>query len=228
MALDVRVPGAAQRVRGTEGGRQRDNASPSSRLTMRYTAVMFSAFRDLFHRPHPPAPPAQPSRRLVAETESEFFAWFHLESDGEPVLDDDGFRHRFRPLGEAFRPLVLLDVVTDVGDGIRFAHLCLDRSFVSGPENAFARDIAKSFLGWILDEAAQDQAAPLIANIGNLAAANRPVITAGELPQPPEDPTGAYAVFIGDADAAALVLGSAMLTLANVDGRLTIEVELLD
>ena len=42
------------------------------------------------------------------------------------------------------------------------------------------------------------------------------------------DPTGAYAVFTGDADAAALVLGSAMLTLANIDGRLTIEVELLD
>ena len=145
---------------------------------MRYNGVMFSAFRDLFHRPDPPVPPVQPSRRLVAERQSEFFAWFHLEADGAPVPEDEGIRHRFRPLGEAFRALVVLDVVTDAGDGIRSAHLCLDRSFVSGPENAFARDIAKSFLGWILDDAAQEQAAPLIANIGNLAAANGPVITA--------------------------------------------------
>ena len=186
---------------------------------------MFSALRDLFHRPHPPAPPVQPGRGLVAEKECEFFAWFHLEPDGEPVPDHDGIRHRFRPLGEAFRALVVLDVVTDAGDGIRSAHLCLDRSFVSGPENAFARDIAKSFLGWILDDAAEDQAAPLIANIGNLAAANAPVIRTDDLP-PPADPTGAYAVFTGDADAAALVLGSVMLTLANIDGRLTIEVVL--
>ena len=194
---------------------------------MRYNGVMFSAFRDLFHRPDPPVPPVQPSRRLVAERQSEFFAWFHLEADGAPVPDDEDFRHRFRPLGEAFRALVVLDVVTDAGDGIRSAHLCLDRSFVSGPENAFARDIAGSFLAWILDDAAQDQAAPLIANIGNLAAANGPVITADDLPLPPVDPTGAYAVFTGDADAAALVLGSTMLSLANIDGRLTIEVDLL-
>ena len=125
-----------------------------------------------------------------------------------------------------FRALTLLDVTVDAGDGIRSAGLCLDRSFVSGPDDAFARDLAKSFLEWVLDEAARQRAAPLIANIGNLAAANAPVITAQPLPQPPRDTTGAYAVFTGDADAATLLLGSAILTLVNHDGRLTIEVAL--
>ena len=186
---------------------------------------MFSAFRALLRRqpPAPDTPPGSRARKLAAEQQSGFFTWFHLEADGEPVPDEDGIRHRFRPLGEAFRPLVLLDVVTDAGDGIRFAHLCLDRSFVSGPDDAFARDIARSFLEWVLDDAARQQAAPLIANIGNLAAANAPVITAGPLPQPPRDATGAYAVFTGDADAATLLLGSAIVTLANHAGRLTIE-----
>ncbi len=196
---------------------------------MRYTGAMFSAFRDLFHRPHPQAPRLQPRRRLVAEQEPAFFGWFHLEPDGEPVPDDGGFRHRFRPSGDAFRALVVLEVRTDVTDGIRSAHLCLDRSFVSGPEEAFARDIAKSFLGWILDdEAAQERAAPLIANIADLARANGRIIAVADVPPPLADPTGAYAVFTGDADAAALVLGSAMLSLANIDGRLTIEAVLVE
>lgn len=183
---------------------------------------MFSALRSLFHRPPPPAPPASSGRTLAAELQREFFAWFHLEPDGEPAPAGDGQRHRFRPAGDAFRPLVALDVQVDSMGSMLSAQLCLDRSFVSGPDDAFARDLAKSFLAWILDDEAQAGAAPLIANIGDLAAARGPVITAGTPRQPPRDPTGAYEVFTGDGDAAALLLGSATLTLANADGRLTI------
>ncbi len=185
---------------------------------------MISAFRALFHRdsPAPPVAHAAPARRLATEQDCELFTWFHLEPDGQPVAGDGGVRHRFRPSGDAFRALVLLEVVTDAADGMRSAHLCLDRSFVSGPDEAFARDIAKSYLGWILDDEAQQEAAPLIANIADLAAANGAIIAAADLPSPPRDLTGAYAVFTGDADAAALLLGSATLSLANVDGRLTI------
>lgn len=189
---------------------------------------MFDTLRSLFHpQPSaPPVPPAPSGRRLDDEYEAEFFTWFHLEPDDAPVRDAAGIRHRFRPSGDAFRGLVVLDIITDDADGIRSAHLCLDRSFVSGPEDAFARDIAKSFLGWILDGEAQQEAAPLIANIGNLAAANAPVIAAEVSPLPPADTSGAYAVYMGDGDAATLMLGSAMLTLANAGGRLTIDAHL--
>ncbi len=192
---------------------------------MRYSGDMLSVFRSLFHH-DPPAPPvahAASTRRLGAGQDTEFFGWFHLGPDGEPVAEGDDIRHRFRPLGDAFRALVVVDVIANAADGIRSAHLCLDRSFVSGPDEAFARDIAQGFLGWILDEEAQERAAPLIANIGNFAAAAGPVITAGELPQPPADTSGGYAVFTGDGDAAALLFDTATLTLANIDGRLTIE-----
>ena len=127
---------------------------------------------------------------------------------------------------KSFRTLVALTVTVDAADGIHSAGLCLDRSFVSGPEDAFARDIAKSFLVWILDDDACSHAGPLIANIGNLAAANAPVITAQSLPPPEEDTSGAYAVFTGDGDAASLDLGSAALMLINAGGRLSIDVDL--
>jgi hypothetical protein len=113
-------------------------------------------------------------------------------------------------------------VTVDAADGIESADLCLDRSFVSGPDDAFARDLAKSFLGWILGDPAHEGAASLIANIGNFAVTNGPVITAQPPAPPAADTTGAYAVFTGDADAATLLLGPAILTLANHDGRLTI------
>jgi hypothetical protein len=189
---------------------------------------MFSAFRSLLNRQpsDPDTAPRSWARKLAAERESRFFAWFHLEADGEPLAESDWLRHRFRPAGDSFRALVVLDVTVDAGDGIRSAELCLDRSFVSGPDDAFARDLAKSFLEWVLDDAAREQAAVLIANIGNLAAASAPVIAAEPLPQPPRDATGAYAVFTGDADAATLLLGSALVTLANHGGRLTIEAAL--
>ncbi len=186
---------------------------------------MFSAFRSLFHH-HPAAPPVSPAasaRTLAAERDDAFFGRFQLEPDGEPAAEGGDICHRFRPSDEALRSLVVLDVLVDAADGIRSAHLCLDRAFVSGPDELIARGVAKGFLGWILDAAAQEQAAPLIANIGNLTAAADPVITSGDMPRPPADPTGGYAVFTGDRDAAALALGSAMLTLTNHAGRLTIE-----
>jgi hypothetical protein len=74
---------------------------------MGYTDVMFSAFRALLRRP-PPAPsnPFRPrARKLAAERNSPFFAWFHLEPDGEPAAAGAGLRHRFRPAGDSFRSL---------------------------------------------------------------------------------------------------------------------------
>ena len=186
---------------------------------------MFSAFRSLFHR-QPPAPPArqtQPARRFSVEQESDFFAWFHLEADGAPTVDGDDLSHRFRPAGDSFAALVAIEVVTDAIDGMRSARLSLDRSFVNGHENAFARDITKSFLAWILDEAARERAQPLIARIADLSKANGAVITAETPPPPADDASDAYAVFTGDGDAAFLDCGSATLTLTNAGGRLTIE-----
>lgn len=190
---------------------------------------MFSAFRSLFQRqsPAPSVAPALPARKLAAAIEAEFLTRFHLEPDDELTSVDAGIRHRFRPSGESFRGLVVLDVVTDAIDGMLSASLCLDRSFVSGPEEAFARDIAKGFLDWVLEDEAHERAQPLIAHIGNLAEANAPAMTAEPPPQP-RDASDAYAVFTGDGDVAALMLGATRLTLTNARGRLTIAAMLVE
>lgn len=183
---------------------------------------MLSSFRSLFQRQPSirPGRRSSPARKLEAEQASDFFVWFHIEADGEPEPEDAGMRHRFRPSGAAYRGLVALDVTADAGDGIRSATLCLDRSFVSGPEDAFARDLSKGFLAWILDDPAREQAAPLIASIGSPGTAGGPGATAQ--PLPPVATTDAYAVFTGDLDGAVLNLESALVTLSNEHGRLSI------
>jgi hypothetical protein len=176
---------------------------------------------------HPPSafarrfPPGRtPPRTLVAERKTHFFVWFHLEPADAPVTAGRPTWHSFRPSGPAFHPLVALDVGVDADSAIREARLGLDRAFIDGREDAFARDIAASFLRWALDAGAVERAGPLIASIADLSAANAPVVAAAMPPDPPADPTGAYAVFLGLRDAAALALGTAELRLAHFAGPL--------
>ena len=58
---------------------------------------------------------------------------------------------RFRPSGPRFRPLVELEVGLDSFGQIEAACLGLDRSFIAAaPIRPFARDIATSYLQWVL------------------------------------------------------------------------------
>jgi hypothetical protein len=88
-------------------------------------------------------------RRDDAER-TEFFAWFHLvevpdaghvDETGAPVVV-------YRPSGSRFRDLVTCEVTSEPDARMRRVCVTILGSFIADPENsAFARDIAKSFIG---------------------------------------------------------------------------------
>jgi len=156
-------------------------------------------------------------RSLSEERRGHFFSWFNLEPDGEPKPTGRDSCLSFRPLGPAFHALVRLDVMVRNGDRIVGSELWVDRSFVDGMQSSFARDIVASFLGWALKDEDAEAKNALIANIGDMSAANEPVITRMDaaLPKPPADRTGGYSVFTGRSELATLALGGADLTFRN-------------
>jgi len=97
----------------------------------------------------------------IAEAQAGgFFGWFHLAAvDDLAAIDDQAQEfagltwHRFRPSGSSFNSLVELAVGVDGDERISAACLGIDRSFIANARiRPFARDIAKSFLNWILPE----------------------------------------------------------------------------
>jgi hypothetical protein len=98
----------------------------------------------------------------------------------------------FRSSGPSFHSLVEVDVLTDQDGTIRAARIGLDRSFINDPgSGVFARDIAKSFLGWSVRDPSP-QIASLIANLADLSGAGATVIMRGSATPPPPDKTGLY------------------------------------
>jgi hypothetical protein len=159
------------------------------------------------------------ARRLLSEERrGHFFSWFNLQPDGEPKPAGRDACLSFRPSGPAFHALVRLDVVVRDGDRIVGTELWVDRRFIERTQSSFARDIVASFLGWALQDDDAEAKNALIANIGDMCAANEPVIMRADAapPKPPADRTGGYAVFGGAREFATLALGSADLTLRNV------------
>src|SRR5262249_35144586 len=159
-------------------------------------------------------------KTLSQERKGHFSSWFHLQPDGAPNPPAPGVtRQSFRPSGLAFQPLVKLDVLVSGAEEVAGAELWIDRHFVDGSNSAFARDIAASFLSWALGEERDDTARTLIANIGDMRAANEPVIMRADAvpPPPPHDRTGCYAVYLGQMPSAAIPLPHARLALENVE-----------
>jgi hypothetical protein len=160
-----------------------------------------------------------PSRKLADEQQSEFFTWFSLEPDGEPVQSAVRTTHTFRPSGPAFHSLVRLDIVTTAKtEAIGEVRLWVARPFIDGSSGAFARDIVASFLSWALKNESARAKDVLIANIGNMRAANQRVIMRADAapPEPADDTTGGYAVFMGQRDKANIAVGRMLVEAENV------------
>jgi hypothetical protein len=140
-----------------------------------------------------------PSRRVLdAERSGEFFGWFGFAPAAAAEADAGGAWHCFRPSGPAFAAVAELDVRTDAAGAIVSSLLGLDRSFIDGRNGPFARDLARSYLGWALAGSARDAAAALIANVGDLRAAGAPVLVRGDPPPAPApDKSGLADVFSG-------------------------------
>jgi len=129
--------------------------------------------------------------RLSLAEQSGFFCWFCLSAVGadEPPLSGqlDGARagRRFRPSGPRFHHLVELTLDLDESTCITAARLRIARSFIDEPAiRPFARDIAKSFLGWVLPTAAELALRQQIALIGTFADGESVVICHRDSPRP--------------------------------------------
>jgi hypothetical protein len=114
--------------------------------------------------------------RLSNAQRGGFFSWFCLaavaadEPSPDPAVVSAHQWERFRPSGPRFHHLVELAVGLDESGCIGAANLAIDRSFIEQPAvRPFARDIAKSFLHWVLPTEAAAALHDEIALIGAFA-----------------------------------------------------------
>jgi hypothetical protein len=128
--------------------------------------------------------------RLSHAQQDGFFSWFCLCAVGadEPPLGGQVDRvctgQRFRPSGPRFHHLVELAVALDESTCIKAASLSIARSLIEQPAiRPFARDITKSFLGWVLPIEAQVALRRQIALIGAFADGESVVIAHPDAPR---------------------------------------------
>jgi hypothetical protein len=120
--------------------------------------------------------------------------------------------------------LVELALGTDRDGRIAAACLGIDREFIAGArDRPFARDIAKSFLGWILPDDARAVLAPDIDGIGEFADGESTAIVAtsaigpsGSRQKSQRSGEGMSGVFIGNAACTEQIVGSTRIVIENL------------
>jgi hypothetical protein len=159
-------------------------------------------------------------RALTQAVDQEFFHWLHLVRYEAPRgLADGATLHGFRPEGERLRALVTVNLETDRTDAITDAKLCLDRAFIEHPKDGrFARDITASFLRWVLPEAARQEVAGFLLELGDLGP-NVVRFKGAPMPVPAAGPSALYRVFLGRDKDAAADLADTSLRLTNLHAR---------
>lgn len=150
----------------------------------------------------------------------DFFRWFHLVRYEDPrMLADGATWHGFRPEGAAFRDRVTLNLETDRAGCIADAKLCLDRAFIEhAKDGAFARDIAASFLNWVLPGPAQAGLGGFLEELGDLGP-NVIRFKGAPSPAAPSPPSALYRVYLGADKDADLALPGCALRITNLQAR---------
>jgi hypothetical protein len=159
-------------------------------------------------------------RKLTDSVDHDFFRWFHLVRYEAPRgLADGATWHGFRPEGERFRDLATVNLETDRAGRIADAKLCLDRAFVEHPQDGrFARDIAASFLRWILPDVVCSGLGDFLEELGDLGP-NVIRLKGVPLPVAAEPPSALYGVYLGRDKDAAVSLRGITLRLTNLQAR---------
>jgi hypothetical protein len=155
---------------------------------------------------------------LTRALDQEFFRWFSLERYEPPQSLADGCTwHGFRPAGAKFQALVTVNLETDAAGRVIDAKLCLDRAFVEHPKDgAFARDIAASFLRWVLSSESQSAVAEFLNELGDLGPN---VIRMCRTPPATAAPGPLYRAFVGQTKDAEQPLLGVTLRLTNLQAR---------
>jgi hypothetical protein len=149
---------------------------------------------------------------------SGFWQWFHFEQTRE----ENGV-HRFEPSGPKFDSLCYLDVRVAAKNALKAITLGVQRRFISGSEEPFARDLVRSFVCAVFPQQKPEAVSQLVDELGSEFGGSRPVIVAegARRPAPLARPSALYLVFLGQGKRCMIEAGALMLEAENVSDQST-------
>ncbi len=149
---------------------------------------------------------------------SGFWQWFHFEQTRE----ENGV-HRFEPSGPKFPSLCYLDVKVAANNGLRAITLGVQRKFISGSDEPFARDLVRSFLCAVFPKQKSEAISQMVDELGSEFGGSQPVIVAEGTPRPVPvgRPSALYLVFLGQGKRCMIEAGALRIEAENVSEQST-------
>jgi hypothetical protein len=183
-------------------------------------AKIMAGMRAVVTRPRPKAEAPQPisifgdlGQSLESAAKSSFWQWFYLAQTRE----ENGV-HRFQPSGTQFQSLCYLDVAVSAEKDMQALTLGVQRAFIDGEHEPFARDLVKSFLCTVLLQQKSEPVNQLVDELGTEFSGAWPVMAAEgarrEAPITRASPL--YLVFTGLGKRCATESGAFNLEMQNV------------
>ena len=146
---------------------------------------------------------------LESAGKSSFWQWFQLQRARE-----ENNAHRFQLNGPKYLSRCFLDVaVSPKNNEMQALTLSLQRSFINGPDEPFARELVRSFLCTVFFQQKTDEVTQLVNEVGTESGSQpsaEQVRPAHEKPSPP------YLVFVGNGQRCALESGAFLLEMENL------------
>ena len=151
-------------------------------------------------------------KSLEIAAKSPFWQWFHLEQ----TCEENGV-HRFQPAGSEFRSLCYVDVKIAKNE-MRAMTLGVQRVFVSGEGEPFARDLVRSFLCVLFPKEKSEAISRFADELGTEFGGSRPanVAEGTRHPAPLGAPSSLYLVFLGQGKRCAMEFGGFQVEEENV------------
>jgi hypothetical protein len=151
--------------------------------------------------------------KLESTVGSSFWKWFCLEQTRE----ESGV-HRFQPSRTQFQSLCYLDVAVSAKKDMQALTLGVQRAFIDGADEPFARDLVRSFLCTVFLQQKSEAVSQLVNELGTEFGGARPVIAAegARREAPITRPSPPYLVFTGLGKRCAMESGACKLEMENV------------
>jgi hypothetical protein len=152
-------------------------------------------------------------KNLESAAKTSFWQWFRWVQKHE----ENGV-HRFQPSGTQFQSLCYLDVAVSAKKDMQALTLGVQRAFISGEHEPFARDLVRTFLCTVFPHQKSEAVSQLVNELGTEFGGARTVIAAegARREAPITRPSPAYLVFTGLGKRCAMESGAFKLEMQNV------------
>jgi hypothetical protein len=152
-------------------------------------------------------------KNLESATKSPFWQWFHFEQTRE----ENGVR-RFQPNEPKLHSLCYLDVTVSAKNEMEALTLGVQRAFIDGEHEPFARDLVRSFICTVFLQQKSEAVSQLVNELGTEFGGARPVIAAegARREAPITRPSPLYLVLTGLGKRCAMESGAFKLEMQNV------------